>query len=248
MNGKRGILAMAMGVMTGLGMTGAVQAASLFDGSVVGSFGNATFTDPHFDYTHNNDTGASGSLPPIASFNWGIGIDYRRLQLVSSSFTFDGVGSDAAIPGYSAGVGDQFVLGTFTYTNNMTYFSGGVVHVDFDLNVTANGQSLSPLSYTIMIDNTPNSGPNPADYAELVGTPGPVSFSHGGLDYWFEILGFSRDGGASFETYTYLDESATTQADIHARITVVPLPAAAWLLISGSTVLGAGFRRRRHLI
>jgi hypothetical protein len=180
---------------------------------------------------HNADLGYSSTSSSV--FNWGA----ARRSPHGSQFRFDGVASDAHETDFSVLTGSAFSLGEFTYTNLPTHRSSGVKGVDFRINVKFSDIGWSSFDYSLNIDNTPNDGTNEADYVSLSGAPDNVYFEHNGQSYLFEVLGFSRNDGATFEDYTFADENSSTSAGIYARVQVVPIPAAVWLFVSGGIVL-----------
>lgn len=243
---------------TVLPMLGFAASAEAFVVDTSGSFANATATSAYFyqrTINQDNDPAPAVSIPVNANsttdsvgyFGWGIDV-YDSLisgDIIQSHFWFNGAGSIDGGAAASVGTGDVFSLGSFTYTNEQTVLSGGYVEVDFSMDINVDGIALSMPTYRIGIDNTVNSGANNFDTASLVSIPADQIFSSGGVNYVFEILGFSRDGGLSFETTADLAEGAQTTAEIYARISAVPLPAAFWLFGYGALGLAAIARRRR---
>lgn len=126
------------------------------------------------------------------------------------------------------------------------------------------------LEFTMSINNT-NDNNNPIDSADSVWVSGvkvgmtmpdgsPVlmdyDFTTGmdmliaGTNYNFSLMGFSRDSGQTFESQATSFENEVTNAEIYAMITpvtttVVPVPAAIWLMGSGLIGLaGLAYRRK----
>jgi len=180
---------------------------------------------------NNRDLGHSSSSSSV--FNWGS----ARHTPHGSQFRFDGTASDAHETDFSVRTGTAFSLGEFTYTNLPTYRSKNVKGVDFRINVNLTDIGWSSFDYSLNIENTPNGGPNEADYVSLSGAPNDVFFEHAGQSYSLEVLGFTRNNGATFESYTFANENSFTSAEVYARVQVVPVPAAVWLFVSGGLVL-----------
>lgn len=256
-------------------IAGNAQASSVFMGSVAGYFSNADAGRGDYTKIKNNDIGYSASDSSV--FNWGLTSSryrdgnkhyrnryrngderYRRadkkhgrgrMPSTSSSFAFDGVGSDYGETGFSASTGQAFSLGSFSYMNEATYFSRGVRGVDFSLAVEIDGDAIEMREFTYMLEilNTPNKSSNPADFVSLLNNVNSQSILHDNVLYELEILGFSRDGGNTFENSTWADEGSGTSAEIYARfntVSAVPVPAAVWLF--GSGLLGLVAFARKH--
>lgn len=241
-----------IGLYTGalLILFGAAQPASAITIDVTGSFDpySLTNTDYIFKRFYNQDdlTPAPASLPgnlnvstdSVAYFGWGIDAydSFIAAETIQSHFWFNGTGSAGGGSALELVEDEAFSLGMFTYTNEQTFLSGGVVQIDFSLDLDIGGTLLNAL-YQIEIDNTVNSSPTPADTASLLDPlPGSQIFQVDGIDYEILFNGFSRDGGLTFETMATLAEGEQTSAEIFATIsqlTPVPVPAAFWLFGSG---------------
>jgi hypothetical protein len=224
---------------------------------VTGSFANPTASDMYFFnriYNQDNDASpsqqisgnAGSSSDSIAYFGWGIDAydTFINQELIQSHFWFNGTGSVDGSTNTSITLNDAFSLGSFTYTNEQTILSGGLVEIDFQMDIMFDGLSLSPSNYTIGIDNTVNTSGSADDTATLLSNPADMLFTKDGLQYMLSFNGFSRDAGLSFETSATLPEGQQTTAQIYATITAVPLPAAAWLFGSGILCL-VGLARRK---
>ncbi|MDH5648054.1 MAG: VPLPA-CTERM sorting domain-containing protein [Gammaproteobacteria bacterium] len=222
---------------------------------VTGSFDATSLTHTHYIYDrfYNQDNldPAPVTLPgnlgattnSVAYFGWGIDLtdSIIQQQAIQSHFWFNGTGSVGGAASASVLSGDTFSLGTFTYTNEQTVFSGGLVQIDFLMDISIEGMVLANTLYRLEIDNTVNSSSTPEDTARLLNPlPDPKIFNLGGVDYQLVFNGFSRDGGLTFETQATLAEGDRTSAEIFAtisQVTVVPIPAAVWLFGSGLLAL-----------
>jgi hypothetical protein len=243
----------ALLVTTLLLVSGLSQASALFTGSVFGEFDNPNAG--YWDYTriHNNDLGNASSDASVfnwgkTSRNWGNGCRSWFGCVNHSNFSFDGVGSDRGEAGFSVAANQAFSLGDFTYTNEATYYSRNVTGVDFTIDLDIDGVGSTDFTYTMEILNTPNTSPDPADYAALSNGISTQSVILSGIEYKLEILGFSRDGGMTFESYTWANEHTSTTAGIYAQfntVSAVPVPAAAWLFGSGLIALFSMMRKRK---
>lgn len=225
----------------GLSVLFSVQAqAATFSGYAYGGFTNPVAGYGDYIYLDNNDLGYYSRAASV--FNWGVS-NYRRK---GSQFRFDGSSSDSYEADFSVTDGMAFSLGDFTYINRATYYSDHVTSVDFDLNVNLSGIGWSSFGYSLDIENTPNGSTNEADFVMLSGLADNVFLEYQGQSYVFEILGFSRDGGQSFEDYTFAAENSYTTAEIYGRIQAVPVPAAVWLFASGLLTFGSLLRRNKY--
>jgi hypothetical protein len=246
--------ALLLGLIVAAGLSS--QLASAVTVSAIGSFNDQSATSAYFfNRTYNQDdaTTPAQNLPSnlnsttdsVAYFGWGID-PLRSLftqEIIQSHFWFNGVGSVDGGAAASASLGTAFSLGSFTYTNERTVLSGGIVDIDFQMDLTLDGISLLPIEYQLQINNTVNGGTNPFDTAQIISGPDNIAFSLNGSQYLLTFNGFSRDGGLTFETVANLAERDQTSAQIYATITsVVPVPAAIWLMGSGMLAL-FGFAR-----
>ncbi len=244
-----------LALFLGLSAACAQSSTVVFDGVVGGSFSSVVAgSGDKYGIFNNDNTLTLDATSGHAVFAWGTSsYYYPAIDGNSSSFSFQGVGSDvSSAGGFSVTAGDQFLLGDFTYHNTPVYYAGGVTGVTFDVGIDfldpALGSSL--FSVNLAIDNTPNTGgTNVPDIVSIAGmSTSNTAFSFGGHDYVLQILGFSRDGGVTFETGTAANENEATTAGIYAvvnDVTVVPVPAALWLFGSGLMGLLGVARRTR---
>lgn len=246
-------------ILLGLIAASALTSHSTYSATVstVGSFNDPTASSMYFyNRIYNQDDSASPahSLPnnlnastdSVAYFGWGVDVaeSFVNRQIIQSHFWFNGVGSVDGGAAASVPYGSAFSLGSFTYTNEETILSGGIVNIDFQLNINVDGFDLFPVEYRLQIDNTSNQLANSSDTARLIGIADDISFMLGGNQYLLSFNGFSRDGGLTFESIATLPENQQTSAEIFATITAVPVPAAIWLMGSGLLAL-VGFARSK---
>ena len=226
--------------------------------TTVGSFNDPTATSAYFyNRTYNQDdvTNPAQSLPSnlqsttnsVAYFGWGIDVkqSFATGQIIQSHFWFNGAGSVDGGSAATPALGSAFSLGTFTYTNQRTILSGGIVDIDFQMNIDVGGMALIPVEYRLQINNTTNNSRfNSNDTAQITASPSDVLFFMGGTQYLLAFNGFSRDGGLTFETMATLAEGYQTSAQIYGTLTAIPVPAALWLLSTGLLAL-FGFARTK---
>ncbi|MCW9047126.1 MAG: VPLPA-CTERM sorting domain-containing protein [Gammaproteobacteria bacterium] len=225
--------------ISGVTLFSTLATSASFTGYAYGEFSNPVSGVNDYINIVNNDLGYYSSNK--SNFNWGID---RRGH--SSQFRFDGNASDYVESDFTVSEGSAFSLGEFTYVNRATRYSADVSGVDFDLNVNLLGIGWSTFNYSLSIDNTPNGSKNVPDYVSLISQGEDSLFSYLGESYRFEILGFSRDGGLTFEDSTFANERSSTTAEIYGQIQAVPVPAALWLFGSGLLTLGALVKRKNR--
>lgn len=244
-------LILALGLIpVSLSVTAGSISTSFFDGMVYGQFLNPDSGYHDYVSVENNDLGHGASV-----FEWGCTSYQCQAGSQHSGFSFDGVGSDPGEAGFEANLGEVFSLGAFSYSNMPTYHSESVYGVDFNLGMNIHGVDYSYL-YMFDILNTPNSS-NPADdYIALLSLSATDSFNpyklkFNGDKYELELLGFSSDGGSSFSNAIWLEERSVFSSELYARInpinpSPVPLPAAAWLFMTGLVSLIGLARKKRQ--
>jgi len=226
-------------IFSGAVLLSTSASSASFTGYAYGDFSNPVSGANDYIKIVNNDLGYYSNDQSV--FDWGIDRKGR-----SSRFRFDGSASDYVESNFTITDGTAFSLGDFTYVNRSTRYSAGVTGVDFGLNVNLQGIGWSTFNYSLSIDNTPNGSSNVPDYVSLISQGEDSLFDYLGETYRFEILGFSRDAGLTFEESTYANERSSTTAEIYGRIQVVPVPAALWLFGSGLFTLGFLLKRKKR--
>ena len=227
-------------------LTATAAQAATFTGTAVGNWTNPQGTtgfgianldtgDATFDQSYLF-WGQTANCPACTSFN--------------NFWAFDGVGSDGDAP-WNTQTEQLFKFGDLSYRNGSVYghdFTGA------DLSISL--QILSPLNtvetfnFTLEVENVPNTSGDPVtdgDIAKIVGGVADQTFVYNGETYTLQLMGFSRDGGATLANQFQVAEGTTDGVALYGRITVVPVPASVSLLGLALLMLGLGFRRKARL-
>lgn len=189
-----------------LSLTSSVQAAPPFIGSSTGTWGTPTPSDSSIVFT---GVGTN-------TFTWG---DASGFGTGPNSLSFAG-------NPFSTNVETPFQVGNLTYFNGTTAI--GTTPNSVPLNVLLSFTDPSGLNQDFNFDfnlvSTTNIGDPEAD-ADFVFPPNTFSsnrFNFGGIDYTLQLLGFSRNGGATIVDEFRVRENETDSAALFARITFVP--------------------------
>lgn len=170
-----------------------------------------------------------------------------------SGYTFD-----PTAVSFPATDGVPYSLGTFTHNNQPIFASGGSLET-VELLFHFAGTPVSPAAgvltsfgaiFDFVHDETTNTGGGCCDDVVTVSAVGGASedVTVGNYVYTFTLLGFSPDGTpGSFSNSFITQEGLNSSSDLwfDYTVSVVPLPAAGWLLIAGLGALGAVGRRRK---
>lgn len=211
--------------------------------TLAGAIAAASATAAPIDVTnisgtwHNPVGGTSVAGTGTSVISWGDGVapdsGYRFL---------------AATDILNAAVGMPLLLGEFTHFNevipvpNLTAVD---LHFAFDTNgVPGSVNAVFPFAH----DETPNStGTSPAD-DDIVTITTPivnVPITVGTDLYFFNLLGFSVDGGASFQSVFSSPEGGHNAALLYGRLTAEPVPEPASLLLFAGALTAVAARLRR---
>ncbi|MEM7773221.1 MAG: choice-of-anchor K domain-containing protein [Cyanobacteria bacterium P01_E01_bin.6] len=159
-------------------------------------------------------TGVDGS-----SFTWGIpttaGREANQLVFQGNEFTTE--------------TNALFKIGDLTYFNGTILSNTGIQSVPLNFELAFDDAEVRSQVFSINFDilTTPNVG-TPDDNADAIIPTALISeqsFSSNGLDYTFNLVGFSQDEGlTTTEEFRVLEEARTT-ASLFGRIIPVPLSA-----------------------
>ena len=170
---------------------------------------------------------------------------------------------DGAAPdsGYTFGAGPNIngvtlntpvFLGTFTHNNQPIPSGTAISAIDFNLSFNTNGTPvLISAVFDFLHNETSNlTGTSPAD-DDIVTITTPivnVSINQGTDWYFFNLLGFSKDGGATFSNVYSSPEGGNNSAALYGRLTATAVPAPSSLFLMSTALFGFAvnqWRRRR---
>lgn len=196
--------------------------------------------------TFENPTGPSGMTTTgvgTNEFSWGVGAT-KYIFWVLPVGQHDPSELNYAGDTFNTDVDNQFVVGNLDFYNG-TINSGtqaNSVDLSLDLNFTSPSAFTENFNYNFSLDNIVNPA---GDTVTLLNSAPTQFYSHEGVDYYFELLGFSQNG--DLIDSLFLSELDSTTAQLMGQFTAmpseVPLPAAVWLF--GSGLMGFMAMRRR---
>jgi hypothetical protein len=212
-----------LGLVIGLGAPFAT-AAPLNITNIDGSWVNAT---PPSNITSTTNVTGSGT----DSIRWG-GLPFGIGE--GSGYDFTPAANITGAP-----LGTPFVLGVFTHINQPIPFSITGVQYTFQFTTNGNPGSLAN-TFTFDHNETPNNPNNPSPADDDIVTISPFSFNSlitvGSDVYYFNLLGFSTNGGTTISSVFNSPEGSVNNANLYGIVTaqplnLVPAPATAWLLL-----------------
>ena len=154
-------------------------------------------------------------------------------------------------------LGSPFLLATFTHHNRPIAAGSAIASIQYAFSLDTNGipAGLSD-TFNFAHNETPNSlpcvAPSTTPCADIV-TISSVSLNQviteGGDTYFFNLLGFSTNGGATISSQFISQEGGSNSAGLYAVVTLTPIsvPEPGALSLLAAALAGLGFAVRRRL-
>ena len=223
-------------VLSALFFSGPEVAASLDITDIEGGWTNAT-GGSNIDIDNVADQGTDTIMwgdgaPPESGYNFTPGVDMIGVAL-----------------------NDNILLGTFNHINVPIPSGTGISSVDYEIGFMTNGQPLS-LSTSLMFDhNETSNAPGPPLSDDIVTVTAAALNSQivaGGDTFFFNLLGFSLDGGLTFSDTFSSPEGGTNTAHLYGIVTAAPMDEVpepsqyALMLVGAFGLVAAQYRRKRE--
>lgn len=150
-------------------------------------------------------------------------------------------------------MGSPFLLATFTHHNEVVFSSITSIQYAFSLSTNGNPALLTD-TFNFAHNETPNSppcvAPSTTPCSDIV-TVSSVSLNQviteGGDTYFFNLLGFSTDGGATISSQFISNEDGSNSAGLYAVVTLTPISEPGALALLAAALAGFGFATRRKV-
>lgn len=153
-------------------------------------------------------------------------------------------------------LGTAFALGTFTHVNNVIPIGSSIESVQYDFSFSTNGvpASISDV-FSFSHNETPNFEPCPTGSVSTcddIVSIGSLSIDQlinvGGQLFFFNLIGFSTDGGLTIKSDFLSAEGSSNSAVLYAMVTAqptaIPEPTSLLLFGAGLTAVGLHLRLR----
>lgn len=181
----------------------------------------------------------SGALGGLSTARWGTPVSGSG----QSGYNFT-----STTPFNAPTDGSAFLLGTFQHLNfPITAPSLDTINLSLKIGTVINVMSVFGIDH----DETPNSNPNPNDFVTIVSPVVNQEFSFEGNQYFFNLIGFSQNGGTTISSVYETQENAVNTAGLYGQITTKaqPVPGrvpdgGSAMAMLGLSLLGLGAARR----
>jgi len=231
-----------------LAIAGRASASPIVISDIVGGWQNAT---PAANATIVNAANQASDF-----VHWGGNANAS----LDSGYRFDPTDNPV---GYT--LGTPFALGVFTHINQPITAGTSITSIDYLFGFTTNGVP-NTLTDTFHFDHNETTNSNPCAFPSPSGTPcddivtvSSVNLNAhilvpgpGGDDFFFNLLGFSTNGGATIGSQFFSQEGGSNSATLYGILTtepigtqdVVPEPASLMLMGTGMAFLARRLKKR----
>jgi hypothetical protein len=159
----------------------------------------------------------SGNTGGLSTARWGVSTGYGE-----SGYNFN----SATTPFNAPTDGSPFALGTFTHLNQPVT-GDSITGIDLLVSLNLGGTSTSG-TFHFNHDETSNlfspaTDPRNDDIVTLTNPLLNLNFMYLGNPYYFNLIGFSQNGGATISTQFYTVETQNNSATLYGEITSRPI-------------------------
>lgn len=182
------------------------DAASIFTGSSVGTFGNPTVNP-------NTDPDALFSIKNAAPLSETFVFGEADTGSMPNELTFSGLN-------FTTSANQPFAIGDFSYFNGRTFVETNVSSVPIDITLAFNQpiETQHKFGYRFNFDLTPNTDVSNADQLVVSKNPTPQTFTAEDARYRIDLLGFSQNDGATFTQSFEAPEDTVVSSTLFAQL------------------------------